>query len=124
MITAQFSMGTLLLCVAIFAHTGNSDTLLVLCMTLFMFVYQATVGNLFWPYVSAVIQTEAGFSLASLAIWSGVLFMSVATNPLMEALGITTLFLIYSGITFTGGLIFIVYLKEIKGVHDPSKLYC
>lgn len=116
-------MGSLLLCVAIFSRT-KADTLLIICMTLFMFIYQGLIGNLFWPYVSSVVQTEAGFSLASLSIWSGVLFMSVATNALMESLGITTLFLIFAGITFTGGLIFTFCLKEIKGVHDPSKLYC
>lgn len=78
MITAQFTMGFFTLAVAILA-LYKYDTLLVVCISLFLITYQALMGNLFWPYVQSVIMTESGFSMASLAIWSCVLFMSLCT---------------------------------------------
>jgi len=124
MIFAQFTMATLTLSVGIFSPL-NQNTLVVICMTAFLFVYQALIGNLFWPYVSSVIITESGFSLASLALWSGVLFMSLFTNVLMTSLGTAGTFFLFSGITYVGGIIFVFMLKETKGVpaEEMPKLY-
>jgi len=73
------------------------------------------MGNLFWPYVSTVILTESGFSIASLTLWSCVLFMSIATGSLIGALGAAGTFFLFSGITFLGGFVLLFTIKEAKG---------
>jgi len=73
------------------------------------------MGNLFWPYVSAVILTESGFSIASGTLWSCVLFMSIATGSLIDGLGVAGTFFLFSGITFLGGFVLIFLMREAKG---------
>lgn len=89
---------------------------LVVFLTAFLFVYQALIGNTFWPYVSSVIITESGFSIASFSIWSGILFMALCTQTLMDGLTTAGTFFFFSGISLIGGVIYCFVLKEIKGV--------
>jgi len=56
-------MAIFLALIAVFETEGYDD-LLVACFSGFLFVYQAFIGNGFWPYVAEAVVTESGFSLA------------------------------------------------------------
>lgn len=68
-----------------------------------------------------VVLTESGFSLSSLTLWSIVLFMSIATGSLIKGLGNAGTFFLFSGVTFIGGFVLILFLKEAKGA-TPEEL--
>lgn len=70
------------------------------------------MGNSFWPYVSKVVLTESGFGLASLVLWGSVLFMSTCTVMMFNTFTVAGTFLFFSIITFIGGIILTMFMKE------------
>ena len=118
-------MGIFLILVAVFDFI-NQSILCLICITLFLFTYQAATGNLFWPYAGTVLCQESSFSITSLVLWGMVLFQSTCTQFLMKTLTTAGTFLMFGCITILGGFFFIVFLKEIKGVPkaDLPLLYC
>jgi hypothetical protein len=88
---------------------------LTACISLYLVVYQTGFGSVFWPYASQLL-SPPGFSLASLVLWSCVLFMATCTNLMFEFFTVPYTFFGFSAITFLGAFVFIIFMKETKGV--------
>jgi hypothetical protein len=56
-------MATFLALIGLF-ETKDWDDELIVAISVFLFIYQALMGNGFWPYAAEAVITESGFSLA------------------------------------------------------------
>lgn len=112
-------VGQMGVAVSIQIDQGNLSIVFIM---LFLASYQATIGCYFWNYV-AVVSNEAQNSVASVTLWAGVLFFSLTSNTIIKALGQIVIFYSFGGICLFGGLIFILYLKETKGLSKEEMLY-
>jgi hypothetical protein len=66
-IGGQFLIAVLITLVGVFTST-KQDFWLLLCMYGYLFIYQLTIGNIFWIYV-AEVACEKGVALASGVYW-------------------------------------------------------
>lgn len=80
------------------------------------------MGCYFWNYV-AVVSNEAQNSVASVTLWIGVLFFSLTSNAIIKALGQVVIFYTFGAICLFGGLLFVLFLKENKGLTKEEMLY-
>jgi predicted MFS family arabinose efflux permease len=119
-IIAQFGMAAFLAMIGYF-ETKHYDDLLIVCISLFLFIYQALMGNGFWPYAAEAVVTESGFSLAQMVIWIGVLAMATCTELLFSSLTVTGTFYFFSGLSLIGGVFYLFFMKELRGV-DKAKV--
>ena len=79
------------------------------------------MGNGFWPYAAEAVITESGFSLAQMVIWTGVLIMATCTELLFDSLTVTGTFYFFSGLSLVGGVFYLIFMKELRGV-DKAKV--
>lgn len=54
-------------------------------------------------------------------IWIGVLAMATTTNLLFDSLTVSGTFYFFAGITLVGGIFYLIFMKELRGV-DKSKV--
>ena len=105
LIGGEFALAIELTLIALFSYYQISYGLLI-CMILFQFTYQTTLGSYFFVYVSQV----GGSSINSWAvfwIWLGVLMVNFMTQPLMETFTLSGLFALFSVFSLAASL----YLK-------------
>jgi hypothetical protein len=56
-----------------------------------------------------------------MVIWIGVLAMATTTNFLFDALTIPGTFYFFSGLSLIGGVFYLIFMKELRGV-DKAKV--
>jgi len=57
-----------------------------------------------------------------MVIWIGVLLMATCTNLLFDALTVSGCFYFFSGLSLGGGVFYLVFMKELRGV-DKAKVH-
>ena len=107
-------MSVLLFLVGLFAMLGM-DNVLVICMMLDLFIFQATMGTYTWVYIGQVAEEKAS-SLAIFTIWFGTFILALITDSLFNSLGSQGTFWLFSGLTFVGAVFIILTIKETKGL--------
>ena len=117
-IIGQFSEGFLLMLIAILQWQGNHETAIVVLIGVFSAVFQIFVGSLTWPYMAQVTVTESGYSASTLSLWLSVLSVSFCSVYLMRSLTTAGTFAFFSIMTLIGGMIFVCFLRESKGVPE------
>ena len=88
---------------------------LIIVMTCFTAVFQATQGTFTWVYVGQ-IACEEGLSIGTFVIWLGVLMLSIYTNKMFEVMGSIGTFGFFAGTCFAFWIFLTIVLKEIKGL--------
>ena len=111
-------MGTMLFLIGLFAML-NKNNLVVVCMMIDLFFYQITLGTYTWVYIGQVAEEKAA-SLAVFTIWFFVLVLALTTNAMFSGFGNQGTFWLFSGLTFAGAIIFIITIKETKGLNDDQ----
>ena len=114
----MFTMSVLLFLVGLFAMLDMTNVLVV-CMMLDLFMYQATMSTYTWVYIGQVAEEKAS-SLAIFTIWFFVFILALTTDSLFNSLGNQGTFWLFSGLTFAGAILIMITHKETKGLTDKE----
>ena len=114
----MFVMGVLLFLIGLFAML-NKNNLVVLTMMVDLAVFQLTLGALTWVYIGQVAEEKAA-SLAVFGIWFWTFVLALTTDSLFDSLGNAGTFWLFSGMTLMGAILFIITIRETKGLTDED----
>ena len=109
-VVGELAMGVELALVSIFNYLGLESCLLV-CIMLFTFTYQSTLGSYFFVYL-AQVGNETINSIGTFITWFTVLIISWLTPYLINNLGVTWTFTIFSICAFVAAVYFIIFQRS------------
>ena len=71
------------------------------------------------------MSTDTANSVASIVLWGCVLLMSTCSNAFLNGMGQEATFFLFAGFCFVGGILFIFFMKENKGLtkEEQQRLY-
>jgi len=105
--------------VAVF-QAVNLPYCLLACIMLFMFTYQCSLGSYYFVYITQVGNPSIN-TIGVFFIWFWVLIISIITPPMIDSLGVSATFAIFSGCAFTGAVYFWFFMKSTQGL-DKEQL--
>ena len=117
-VAGMLIMGLFLFLIGLFAML-DMNNLVVICMMIDLFCYQTTLGSFTWVYIGQVAEEKAA-SLAIFNIWFFVFVLALTTNAMFNGLGNVGTFWLFSGLTIMGAFIFMITIKETKGLTDEE----
>jgi len=107
-------MAALLILVALF-NVLKYPYLLLICLMLFLFIYQISLGTYFFTYV-AVVGNPSINTIGSATTWFLVLIVSTITPFIISGFGVTITFLIYAATGLCGTTYLFFFMKNIDGL--------
>lgn len=113
-IGGQFCVAILIALVGVFNSLDMMFWLLI-CMYAQLFIYQLTIGNMYWIYVGQ-IACEKGIALSSGVYWGCYLAASFVTQLLANNLGPSGMFYLFGGLSALGFVVFFFCIKETQGL--------
>ena len=114
----MFSMGISLFLIGLFALL-EMNNLVVIFMMIDLFFFQTTLGSFTWVYIGQVAEEKAS-ALAMFNLWFWTFCLALTTNALFTGLGNVGTFWLFSGLTLAGAFIFMVTIRETKGLTDEE----
>lgn len=120
-IGGHLCMAVLLFATAYFVQIRQAE-LVLLTMSSFVVVFQATQGTIIWVYISEVVSSEAAMGLALFTLMMCLTIQSM-TGPLIisSKLGIDGMFFCLGCIHVAAFLLFSMFLQETQGLTSAQK---
>ena len=91
------------------------NSVLVVFMMIFLFVFQITLGTYSWSYIGAVA-CDAGLSIGTFILWFWVLILSIFTGEMFDKMQSWGTFLFFGILCAFSTVFFCIQLREIKGL--------
>ena len=91
------------------------NSLLVVFMMIFLFVFQITLGTYSWAYIGAVA-CDTGLSIGTFILWGWVLVLSIFTGKMFDKMQSWGTFLFFGLLCLASTVFFCLQLREIKGI--------
>ena len=120
LIVGHFAIALCMILLGFFA--SNNFTIDIISLLLFyLFIFQTTLGPIFWIYITEVLVDSAiGFTVS--VFFGAMTFISLVSLPIIESnYKLQGLFWVFGFVTLIGGLISIAYVKETQELSDREK---
>ena len=112
-------MGFLLFLVALFIDLGDPN-LTLMCICLFIVVFQCTNGGGFFLYVSE-IASDTALGLSLMVLMSTLSLQSLTSLKIISSFGIDTFFYFFAAFQVVTIATLSIYMKETKGLSAQEK---
>ena len=127
---ALFVGGHFIMCVLMFL-TGfyvdmKKHDLALVCILLFIVVFQCTQGTAIFIYISEIVSSDSVMGLCLFAMMFGLTVQSMAFTQIMNSkLGVNGLFYVLGACQIIAFVVLSIFMKETKGLtaHEKKELY-